>query len=837
MINVRKFIHPSLKNSHNVFSDILTPLNKRVGFINGSSPIVPIYFYRYIGVKKNEKEYYDKLNNLDKKLSNLNGLYFKFISNIPFEVNSILSDKLQSIWNENQLEPFDNVKIEALITSLKKSGSLIDANSSLLTSSIEESLSYVLNLYLQKEPYVNLTKIKNFTLKLITWINNFAMDLVNNFNLDSKSTHDIINPKVLYLGSIKKHEVYFLIFLSRLGFDVLYINSPDDGDFSTIDKEGQFSKIFILPYKRNLDIEALSKNHTSHTSFNSPSLNSSVTSESFNKDKYINSITCIYKISNDIFTDVTSSLNERGNFVGKPMPLVPIYFYRYIGITEKESEYYNALYRIDKTLESLGSLYFKITNPLPVENNMELTNKTAHIWNAIPQHISESEKSDKKVLSNVIGMLINAGAFPDLKEEIANSSIIKSFYSILELYISKELNINTAKIKNFAIKIIMWINKYVPDLFKNFDYLKNSSKEIYNPKVMYYGNIRKHEAYFLIFLSLIGCDILYINSKEDTVFNDIDNEQKYSKLFELPNRCELKDFPKEELIVRHETTAFRASQEIENIIYNEQDGLFQPWQFENYKTRPLTLKTTFDELKILWNEEARMRPGFKVENGTVYIPNLFAKISGTHRDLSIYWNEIKELKSANNLLFIPKIPYVKEAYSKYDLYSLEYCFKDGVVDKESLLKHRLYKFHYLKTPLQDGIIDKINQLITMPILKNSNLIEFKLKILLCILNLDKIILEMIQKFDYPFKIPKIMIYAKDEAIFTEEDSIILAFLNLMGFDIVIFTPTGYNNIETRVYEEYYDIHKLEDVTFNLDIPNLNSIRKSKSNSFWSNLFK
>ncbi|MFU0825782.1 YceG family protein [Clostridium sp.] len=204
MINVRKFIHPSLKNSHNVFSDILTPLNKRVGFINGSSPIVPIYFYRYIGVKENEKEYYDKLNNLDKKLSNLNGLYFKFISNIPFEVNSILSDKLQSIWNENQLEPFDNVKIEALITSLKKSGSLIDANSSLLTSSIEESLSYVLNLYLQKEPYVNLTKIKNFTLKLITWINNFAMDLVNNFNLDSKSTHDIINPKVLYLWQHKK---------------------------------------------------------------------------------------------------------------------------------------------------------------------------------------------------------------------------------------------------------------------------------------------------------------------------------------------------------------------------------------------------------------------------------------------------------------------------------------------------------------------------------------------------------------------------------------------------------------------------------------------------------
>ncbi|MCD3283549.1 hypothetical protein G8V05_15410, partial [Clostridium botulinum C/D] len=101
------------------------------------------------------------------------------------------------------------------------------------------------------------------------------------------------------------------------------------------------------------------------------------------------------------------------------------------------------------------------------------------------------------------------------------------------------------------------------------------------------------------------------------------------------------------------------------------------------------------------------------------------------------------------------------------------------------------------------------------------------------------ILELIQKFDYPFEIPKIFIYHNNNNVPSTEDAIILAFLNLMCFDIAIFTPTGYNNIECNISEHFYDIYKLEEVKFNLNIPNLNSIRKFKdrSTSFWSNLFK
>lgn len=852
MINIRKFINSSLKTSNDIFNDVNLPLNKRVGFINGTTPIVPIYFYRYIGVDDNEIKYYKQLNELDEALSNFKDLYLKFIDNIPLKHNPLLIDKVQFVWDRCNIEPFDHAKIEALITLFKGNGSLPVVNSSLISSSIEESLSYTLNLYSKKEPHLNTTKIKNFTLKLLSWINDFVPSLVKSFNIKGKNGQDIINPKIVYFGDVKKHEVYFLIFLSRLGCDVLYINPLNHGDFSSIDKEGHYSRIFEFSTKAPLKIDKLPKivensepskinvaalgarytNPLSNTHINTMSTAGvalkTTPQQLFDINKYKNSISPVYKTSTDIIKDFSLPLTQRSGFVGRPMPLIPVYFYRYIGIKESSEEYYNDLYKLDKQLSTYGALYMKITSDLPVEVSTELVSKTSQIWRTVPQN--------KDALMQ---LLVESDAFPNLREDIINSSIIKSFSIVLELYFEKEPGLNPAKLKNFILKLLMWIYKYVPNLFKKFDYLKASNGDIYNPKVLYYGHIKKHEAYFLIFLSLLGCDILYVNSKEDTTFLEIDTDCKFTKLIELPEITELKEFPKEEIILRHETAAFRASREIGSVLYNEDDGLYRPWQFESYKTYPLTLKTTYDELRILWREEARMRPGFKIENGTVYIPNVFAKISGVHRDLNEYWSEFKEFKDVDNAMLVSKIPYVSSNYSRYDLYSLEFCFKNGLVDKENLLKHRLYKFSYLKTPLQNGIIDKINQLLNMPMFKNSLDTEFRLKILLNVLSLDPQVLELIQRFDYPFKIPKLLIYHNDREIFSEDDSIVLAFLNLMGFDIAIFTPTGYNNIEQRIYENYYDIHKLEEVNFDLQIPNLNFIRKNKdkTNSFWSNLFK
>jgi len=83
--------------------------------------------------------------------------------------------------------------------------------------------------------------------------------------------------------------------------------------------------------------------------------------------------------------------------------------------------------------------------------------------------------------------------------------------------------------------------------------------------------------------------------------------------------------------------------------------------------------------------------------------------------------------------------------------------------------------------------------------------------------LEKRYLDLLQKFDYPLQIPKLVIFDGDESTFTDEDIIIITFLHMIGFDIVILTPTGYNNIESGVDPYYYDTHKLEDFKFDLKL--------------------
>lgn len=546
-----------------------------------------------------------------------------------------------------------------------------------------------------------------------------------------------------------------------------------------------------------------------------------------NTNKIINSK--IIK-TNNVFDDILLPLNKRNGFAKSNPPIVPIYFYRYIGITKNQDEYYNNLYKLDKNLSDLNNLYLKFISNIPFNTDYELIKKTANLWDNL------NPFNDKKKIF-LFSSIKLVKALPLFPNELTQTSINEGFNYIFNLYIKNTKNINATKIKNFTLKILTWINKFIPNLFENVDYNKNETNGIFNPKVIYYGNIKNHEIYFLIFLSKIGCDVLYINSYSDGAFLEIDKENTYSNIIELNTKSPLKDFPKREIISRTETIAFKASNEIEQIIYDEESGLYKPWQFENYNVEPVTLKTTYDELKILWNEEARMRTGFKIENGTIYIPNIFAKISGITEDINIYWKDLSYFKSTGANLFISNLPFTEINYSKHDLYRLSYLINnDGYLNEDSLIKSEFYKFSYLKTSLQKTIIKKINDIFELPLFKKEVNKEFKLKILMTILNIDKNLIELLQSFDYPFKIPKLIIYSKNENSFSDEDSIIITFLNLIGFDILIITPTGYNNIENQIPRKYYDIHKLEKINLNLELVDLDNINKKKF-SFLSKFFK
>ncbi|MBM7614391.1 YceG family protein [Alkaliphilus hydrothermalis] len=272
---------------------------------------------------------------------------------------------------------------------------------------------------------------------------------------------------------------------------------------------------------------------------------------------------------------------------------------------------------------------------------------------------------------------------------------------------------------------------------------------------------------------------------------------------------------------RQETVAYRASLEIDKILHQGESGIYRPWQLENYKVVTNTLTTTYDEFLILWWEEARFREGFKVEDNQIYLPNIFAKINGTTSDINLYWKQINNLiEEQESIIFIKRIPFTMSNLSKKHL-SYSHVFDgNGNLNLDKVKELKEYKMQYLRTSVQNLILYKLNELISTDGLFIWPMeMEFKSRILDTILNLNQSYLELIQKFDYPYHIPKLLIYNGDEGGFTKEDFIILAFLHLVGFDIGIFTPTGFNNIENGIDPSYYDIHKLERLDFNIELSN------------------
>jgi len=267
-----------------------------------------------------------------------------------------------------------------------------------------------------------------------------------------------------------------------------------------------------------------------------------------------------------------------------------------------------------------------------------------------------------------------------------------------------------------------------------------------------------------------------------------------------------------------ETDAYKASVEIDRILHCGIDGNYRLWQFQNYKVNITPLKTTYDELFILWKEEARFRQGFKVEDNTITISNIFAKISGTHKDMEFYYKELDTLKQdEKETIFITSVPFtLNNGNYMVDKPILN---DKGIFDLENIKHLNNYPFGYLKTSSQNLILSKINEIIGSDDLFNFQITtELKFKILNTIFNIEEKYLNLIQKFDYPFQTPKIVLFHNNKTLFSQEDAIILAFLHLIGFDIVIFTPTGYNNLEKHINDLYFDTHRLADVKYNLQLP-------------------
>ena len=830
MINKEKHINYFHLKTTNFFKDSLIPIKNRQ---NISKSNLGIYFIRQIGINSSSlNDYNNYISSLKNKTIEFKIIDKKLTLDSNFHLIATIKNHFKNL-NEN-LSNIDEVIIKStpiLLNPYFKDNSVL--------SSIVGSILNATKLYLKNEKNVNISKFVNFYIKLIYWLINYSNNLV--INLKNLSLENFINPKLIYIGEISKHETYLLFTLFNMGIDIIYLNETNDALINQNPNLNEFTNEIIisssssnLKYSTKKNNAFSSKNNIINANTNKNSnINNSVKSINNNikttknvqnniktKKNFTKSILITKKEFKGELDEVTKKLNERIGYVPAPKYVLPTYFIRYIGVSNNIDIYKNKLYSLNQKLKKYN--YIKFENNIKINNPKDIINSTNGIW--------KNSAYTKEDINDLTEYLNGSNALAFIRNEKVKNQFLFSLKYILTTVFDDNNQIEASKLKNLTIKLISWIKDSYNHLFLNFNY-----DSIENPKVLYYGNIKKHEALFLILLYNMGVDIIYINTFNDDIFEILDSKEVFSSIYVLDKVHKYFDYPKEEILVRHETVAYKASEEISKIIHNEEDGVYRPWQFESYNPKPVTLITTFEEFNILWNEEARFRASFKVENKNVYIPNLFVKISGTHLDIDEYFKLIYNLKNHEKSILYNELPIITSPLSKQEVFRLTSVFdKEENLIKENLINHELYKYSYLSDITQNRIIKKIEELFKTNILKQSLNIKDKLFILSTILNLDKKLLEMLQNFDYPSHIPKLIIYDSKETTFSFEDAIIMAFLYINGFDIAVFTPTSYNNFEMHINDNFYDIFKLEDKKFNLTLPDLNKYKSKKG--FWSNFF-
>ena len=106
-----------------------------------------------------------------------------------------------------------------------------------------------------------------------------------------------------------------------------------------------------------------------------------------------------------------------------------------------------------------------------------------------------------------------------------------------------------------------------------------------------------------------------------------------------------------------------------------------------------------------------------------------------------------------------------------------------------------------------------------------------------VLNMGRDTIRLLQKFDFTKKNPKLVYINTTERMITLEDSILVMYLNLVGFDVVFYIPTGYQNVEKYFAKAMMEEHQLGEYLYDLQIPDFESSLSGVYQSLIGKIFK
>lgn len=90
--------------------------------------------------------------------------------------------------------------------------------------------------------------------------------------------------------------------------------------------------------------------------------------------------------------------------------------------------------------------------------------------------------------------------------------------------------------------------------------------------------------------------------------------------------------------------------------------------------------------------------------------------------------------------------------------------------------------------------------------------------------------KLIESFDFPFKIPKIVLFIPSRCQLSQDNYLFLKFMNALGFDVLILSPGG-----TEVCHDFQDLI-VEEFRQDFSLESALSYKKPEKKSFWKRMF-
>ena len=595
-------------------------------------------------------------------------------------------------------------------------------------------------------------------------------------------------PKILYDGTVSSYELQLLVILARAGADIVLLERAGDAGYLRCDPTSQYAQLYqasgLTPFPADFSLRQLREQGRQQAE----------RQKLYGAPAGIAPCTNAWMKTPDV-KEILTAVRARGD---DPKLFYNAFVVQY-GVEDK------LLFPSD-----MVAFYQQLKR-----EGRKVCLENGRLPPPTPEEIAAVRRRNHQTAEQLAADLAANLQYPNNQQL---QTLMRQAFLDVVLEEDKAVGGNLNRLLNKAVYLVAWMKRYQKDLFQNWQ-----APEV-GVFLLFGACSGDNEALFLRLLAKLPVDVLVLlpdlNAPcvlKDPALLDLHKEQS------LP----MTDFPVEPSQMRVRTAAYQAEREMDSILY-QNTGLYRAKQHQ--KAEAVTLQTMYEEIGLLWDQELKYRPGFAAEGDTVTVPVLLEKICGI-KDGPIlpYWLEIKKLVTPETTL-VTKLPWQTGLEANpMKPYATQFL-RQGRLQREKIKQHKDYPYGILRPEIQDYLLDKLQVLLDEKLIAGTYQNGTEYTIVSTILGLPKDLLRRIQNFDFTKKNPKLIIISTTEETLSLEDSILVAFLNLVGFDILFFVPTGYQSIEKYFQKPFANEHQLGPYRYDLQVPDFRTLHEGGKSS-------